>query len=165
MGFQHGFNPFANVDLRVPTHQHQTMRELSKSMGGDDPGNVAVDRMPFDRMVDVWLLSVAIGAARGIKVSTGPGGVEVVKFVTGQVLQRDPDVIAFLMNLAVADSENPYIVSDARAMIEIAEKYAAAGIDELADLSKAGASGPTINLLRELTVNYGPKPHIGPIDD
>ena len=165
MGFQHGYNPFANIELRVPTHRHQTMRELSRSMGGDDPGNVTADRVPFDRMVDVWLLSAALGAARGVKVTTGTGGVEVEKFVTGQVLQRDPDIVAFLMNLAVADSGDPYIVSDPRKMIDIAEQYAAAGIDDLAEMSDAGESGPTINLLTELTLNFGPSGAIGSIQE
>lgn len=155
MALQAGFNPFANTDLRMPSHLKEVVKDHSQQQRGTDPDVAPEEHVTFNRMVDAWLLAAAFGAATGQKVSVGKEGVAVDKFVTGAVLQNNPKSIEFLMNLAVYDTQDPYVVSEPKRMIQSVEQFVAGGMDQLLDVISSGHQDRVTNLMRGLLREFG----------
>ena len=148
MTFQPGFNPFQNQDIFMNRAFHEEIKEMSLKGGGEGE-HEGVSGQPFKRMVDAWLLAVALGSTLG----HSPPEVDskaMVKFITGAVFQRDLDAIAFLMSVAVAETKDPYVVEDSRRMMRIAAGFAELGFPVLIELSRSGQLGITENLARGL---------------
>lgn len=148
MSFGAWFNPFMNQDVYVSKAFHQTLQDLSRKGSGDGEGS-GVSGAPFKRMVDGWLLAVAIGASMDI-AAPEISEVESVKVIAGSVLQKDIGAIEFLMSLAIAETGDPYVVDDPRKMMKIAQGFAELGFPRLIEMAKQGHLGATENLARAL---------------
>ena len=155
MALQAGFNPFANTDLRMPSHLKDTVKEHSQHQRGTDPDLAPMENVAFNRMVNAWLLAAAYGAATGQKAMVGSDGVAVDKSITGVVLQNNPKSIEFLMNLAVYDTQDPYVVSDLKRMVLSTEQFVAGGMDQLLDLIITGHQDRVTNPMRGLLQKFG----------
>jgi len=142
-----GYNPFANQDIFASRAFHEVLKELS-TQGGDGE-HAGISGAPFKRMVDGWLMAVALGA----KMDLPPldlASSDSVKFITGSVLQKDLGAIEFLMSIAVAQSGNAFIVEDSKGMMKIAQGFGELGFSELKEMATSGFLGATSNLARSL---------------
>jgi hypothetical protein len=154
MVFQADYNPFAAIDLVASPGLHNFISRYSKSQGADNGNQGALGPAPFKRMVDGWLLSAAVAIAKGVPLvplEAIPGD----KFVTGVVLQKDIEAIEFIMLLAIAVSDDPYIVDDPRAMIKIIRQCAEAGYPYLEEMVTSGVSSEVQSISKELIAHLG----------
>jgi len=156
MTFQPGFNPFQSQDIYVNKAYHEQIKEFSLKGSGEGE-HEGISGQPFKRMIDAWLLAVALGSITGLP-APDLTGVAVTKFITGSVLQRDLDAICFLMSIAVSATNDAYIVDNPSKMIKIASGFAELGFPILIELSRAGQLGATENLARGLVKSLTPSP-------
>jgi len=155
-------NPFQSQQFHVPAARHDLVRMLSAQQGGDDPGRVAGADIPFPRMVDAWLLAVAMGRADRSFTRVGPGGIELKVVTALNVLNSNPGAVSFLMHTAVAHEGDAYavqdpakVIADPAKVIAIADGYAVSGFESLAEMISTGASGSRVlNLSRALRDRY-----------
>ena len=148
MAFQPGYNPFQNQDIFINRAYHEEIKELS-AKGSGEGENEGVSGQPFIRMVEAWLLAVALGSITGLP-SPDISDASMVKIITGAVFQKDLDAITFLMSIAVTATKDPYVVEDPRKMIRIASGFAELGFPQLIELGRTGRLGTTENLARGL---------------
>lgn len=148
-------NPFQSQQFHVPSARHDFLRSLSAQQGGDDPGRVAGADIPFPRMVDAWLLAVAIGRGDGNFTRVGIGGVPLESVTALNVLNNNPAAIAFLLHIAVAHTGDAYIIQDQVRVVEIADGYAVSGLESLAEMISGPTGSRVLNLSRSLTERYG----------
>lgn len=147
-------NPFQSQQFHVPLARHDFLRSLSAQQGGDDPGRVAGADIPFPRMVDAWLLAVAMGREDGIFTRVGPGGVELKAVTALGVLNNNPAAVAFLMHVAVAHEGDAYVVQSPARVVQIADGYAVSGFESLAEMIGGSTGSRVLNLSRALTDRY-----------
>lgn len=138
------YNPFANLDLHIPSAYREEVKRYTTSQGGD--GDTSVESTPFMRYVDLWATAVAIGAQTDSFVSTG----DKHRFIQGSVLQGDLTRIEFLQLVAIGHTNNPYVVKDSRAVIDIAEGFAAGGLPILMDWLEGGVQTPILSVTKNL---------------
>ena len=148
MKFQPGYNPFQNQDIFFSKAFHEEIKELS-TKGSGEGENEGVAGQPFVRMVEAWLLAVALGSTMGLP-APDISDASMVKVITGAVFHKDLDAITFLMSVAVAATSDPYVVEDPRKMMRIAHGFAELGFPQLIELAKSGQLGVTENLARGL---------------
>ena len=72
------------------------------------------------------------------------------EFITGVVFQRDLATIEFLFLLAIAHSDDPFVVREPREVLDIVEGYAAAGIPLVKEMMETGHLPALQNLTRSL---------------
>jgi hypothetical protein len=149
-------NPLQSQDFHVPTARHDQIRAISIQQGGDDPGHVAPADIPFNRMVDAWLLAVALGAAARSFTLVGDDGIKLKKVTALNVLNNNPSAIAFLMNIAVTHEQDPYVVEDPKKVVGIANGYAVSGFEILFDMMSGHSGGKLFNLSKALG-KYAPE--------
>ena len=142
------FNPFANQPIHVPKAYHEDLNLYSTTFISGDSKTTNLEEAPFKRYVDFWLLAVVVGASQGhfMPMTTG----DRQRFITGSVFQRDLATIEFLLLLAIAHTEDPFVVNDARQVMDIAEGYAASGIPLVKEMMHQGHLPPLQNLTRSL---------------
>jgi hypothetical protein len=155
MTFQPGFNPFQSQEIFINRAYHEQIKELSIKGSGEGE-HEGVSGQPFRRMVDAWLLAVALGAVSGLPAPDVSEST-MVKVITGAVFQKDLDAICFLMSVAVSATNDPYVVEDPRKMIRIASGFAELGFPQLLELTRAGQLGITENLARGLVKSLAAK--------
>mgnify|MGYP001471520418 CR=1 FL=1 len=94
---------------------------------------IPYDDIPFDRMVDFWYLAMCIGVKKGRKDSKSKmSDVLAMK----DALTGSLDMIDMIQMIAIEETQDPYIVKDTHAMIQIANEYAAGGTPELLSILK-----------------------------
>jgi hypothetical protein len=142
------YNPFAKEDIHLPKAYQEEVRRYSMTLGASNPEKAAPEEVPFNRYIDIWYLAVALGIAEDAYLPISPD--QKHRFITGAILQGDIHKIEFLMLAAIAHSGDAYIVSKPREMMEIAESYAAGGIEILLDMLKDGHLPALLNLTRGL---------------
>lgn len=149
VGLTRDYNPFGNLDLHIPTAYRDEVKRYTTTQGGY--GDTSEESAPFVRYVDLWAAAVAVGAEEQAYVS----GTEQHRFIQGSVLQGDLVRIELLQLIAIAHTEDPYVVTDARRVIEIADAYAAGGLPILMDWLGGGVQTPMVsvtkNVIRFLT--------------
>lgn len=155
MAFSVGFNPFQSQDIFVSKEFHNFLQSTAKSQGGSSD-KATPEKQPFKRMVDGWLMAVALGAGLGIKAPNS-SETDNVKFIQGSVLQKDLGAIEFLMAIAIADSEDPYVIEDPRRMMKIAQGFAELGFPRLKDMSDVGNLSITENIARAVIKEFAPE--------
>ena len=153
MSFSTGFNPFANQDIWVSKAFHQSLQELTgRGLSEHEEGGSA--SAPFKRMIDGWILAVAIGAAMDVPAPDFNFGDEsAVKIINGAVWQKDLAVIEFLMALAIAETDDPYVIDDPRKMLRIAHGFADLGFPRLIQLAQEGHLASATESLSRAFVN------------
>ena len=142
------FNPFANSEIRISRAQVETLRILSKTQGAEDTAKSGHESIPFDRYVDVWIAAMALGVANKAFVSVED--LDRQRFIMGSVFQRDLDRIELILLIAIAHTGDPYVVGEARKVLDIAEGYATAGLPLLTEMINAGHLSECRNLARAL---------------
>lgn len=142
------YNPFANLDLHIPTVYRDDVQRYTTTQGGD--GDTSIESRPFVRYVDLWATAVAVGAQEKAFVTLNEKEAK-HRFIQGAVLQGDLDRIEFLQLLAIGHTNDPYVVKDSRKVIEIADSYAAGGLPILIDwLKNGGPQTPMLHLTKQL---------------
>ena len=147
MAISRDFNPFAKEGVHVPKAYQEDLANCSTTFGSDGGGSKDIEEAPFNRYVDYWLLAAAVGASHNQFV---PVDAERHRFITGAIFQRDLTTIEFLFLLAIAHTEDPFVVRKPRQVLDIAEGYAAAGIPLVKDMMEAGHLPALQNLTRSL---------------
>ncbi|KJF16151.1 hypothetical protein [Acidithrix ferrooxidans] len=142
------YNPFSNIDLHIPAAFLEDVRRYAASQSGEGEGSQGI--LPFRRYVDLWTLAIAIGAAENNFMTLSSSDQH--RFIQGSVLQGDVSRIEFLQLIAIAHAEDPYVISDPRRVIEIADGYAAGGIQILLDWLISGTFTPIQSLTKNLLV-------------
>lgn len=148
MALSRDFNPFANLSIHVPNAHRDDLNRYSMTFATADGRRKDPEEAPFNRYVDFWLLATAIGAARGHFIPVDPADRH--DFITGGVFQRDLAAIEFLLLLAIAHADDPYIVGSPRKVVDIAEGYAAGGIPLVKEMMEEGHLPALHNLTRSL---------------
>jgi hypothetical protein len=143
VGLTRDYNPFGNLDLHIPTAYRDEVKRYTTTQGGD---HTSEESAPFVRYVDLWAAAVAVGAEEQAFVSH----TEQHRFIQGSVLQGDLVRIEFLQLIAVAHTGDPYVVTDARKVIEIADAYAAGGLPILMEWLEGGVQTPMVSVTKNL---------------
>ena len=148
MAVSQDYNPFANLAVYVPRAYHEDLRQYSTTFGSVDGRPKDLEEAPFKRYVDFWLLAAAVGVSQNQFLQVD--STDRQEFVTGVVFQRDLATIEFLLLLAIAHTSDPFVVRDPRAVLDIAEGYAAGGIPLVKEMMEAGHLPALLNLTRSL---------------
>lgn len=143
-GLTQDYNPFANLDLHIPTAYREDVRRYTTSQGGD--GDTSEESAPFVRYVDLWAAAVAVGAEERAFVSN----TDLHHFILGAVLQGDLVRIEFLQLIAIAHTEDPYVIANPKQVIEIADGYAAGGLPILMDWLESGVQTPMVGVTKNI---------------
>jgi len=135
-------NPYVNLLLKIPAQYSEDFKKYTSTFKAEDGANKDIDRSPFDRYVDFWWAAIGVGVSEGRMSSTE----DAEKFVTGVVLSQDPWRITHLELLAIAHTGSPDVIGKPGEVIEIANGYAATGVDvgaggDLSQESNDGADG------------------------
>ena len=148
MPLSRDFNPFANVSLHVPNAHREDLNLYSTTFASADGRRKSTEEAPFNRYVDFWLLAVAVGASKGHFMPAESADRH--DFTTGVVFQRDLAAIEFLLLLAIAHTNDPFVVGNPRRIIDIAEGYASGGIPLVKEMMREGHLPALHNLTRSL---------------
>ena len=138
------YNPFANLDLHIPSVYLDDVKRFTTSQGGD--GDTSVETTPFIRYVDLWAAAVAVGAQAQAFVTTN----EKHRFIQGAVLQGDSTRIEFLQLLAIGHTGDPFVVKNSRQVIDIADSFAAGGMPILIEWLNGGVQTPVVSLTKQV---------------
>ncbi len=143
------YNPFSNLELRFPEKYRKEIDVFCQTQpsGGRRP---SPDDSPFLRQVDFWFLAVCIGAVIGRRTYEKKWH----KFITGEILSRDPRRIELLELLAISITNNPYVIEKPTEVIEIANQLAATGIPKILEMLNDGNAKPIWNLTDNLLDQY-----------
>lgn len=138
-----GYMPFPNAELRIPADYEDQIERYTRSRpsGGDRPDP---EDAPFPRQVDMWFLAVCLGAINEARVAL-PANLS-HKFNTASVFETDPPRIELLELLAIAASGDPYIISDPKKVIDLANEFAAGGLPLVLEMLDSGHSNAMDNL-------------------
>ena len=142
------FNPFGPLSIHIPRAYREDLNLYSMTFASADGRPKAVEEAPFNRYVDFWLLAAAVGASQSQFVETDSADRH--PFATGVVLQRDLAAIEFLLLLAIAHTNDPFVVAEPRRVITIAEGYAAGGMPLVKEMMHEGHLPALHNLTRSL---------------
>jgi len=138
-------NPFQNLELRIPEAYRDEVDRFCQTQpgGGTRP---PPDDSPFERQIDIWFLAVCIGARKGKRTK-----IKSYRFITGELLSRDPYRIESLELLAVSYTDDPWILERPSEIMDLANELAATGLAEIIDMLKDGSAKPIWNLTDNLT--------------
>ena len=139
------YNPFQNLELRIPESYRDEVNRYCQTQP-DALTKASPDDSPFQRYVDFWFVAVCLGARRGIRTKLEKPH----KFITGEILSRDPHRIHLLELLAVSFTDNAFIIENPSDVIDIANELAATGIPELLSMLRGGSAKPIWNLSDQL---------------
>ena len=134
------FNPFQAIDINVPVEFHEAFTRYCQRSA-----NAILDQSPFPRMVDLWFLSVCVGARLGLD----PADItkyDTRKIIDGSIFGSDPWRVHTLMLIAVGKTGDVEIVSDPRKIMTLANGLAVAGLPMVIEMLKEGDSEPIWNL-------------------
>ena len=138
-------NPFQNLELRIPeAYRGEVDRFCQTQPGGG--ARPSPDDSPFERQVDIWFLAVCIGARRGRRSQV----IKPHRFMTGEILSREPFRIELLELLAISYNNDPWILEKPNEIMDLANEFAATGFPELFGLLKDGYAKPIWNLTDNL---------------
>jgi len=139
-------NPFQNLELRIPEAYRDEVDRFCQTQpgGGTRP---PPDDSPFERQIDIWFLAVCIGARKGKRTQI----IKPHRFITGELLSRDPYRIESLELLAVSYTDDPWILERPSEIMDLANELAATGLAEIIDMLKDGSAKPIWNLTDNLT--------------
>ena len=162
-----GYNPYAPLPLRLPSAyvgpKNNPVNRLIRTARTDHGGTTLLHN-PMARKVDVWMLAIQVAVAKERTIPSSSKGLE--RFVDGTVLQNDPERISHLEALAISEVvrtvpqaelevEIHRVVGEPQRVLDIANRYAAAGIEDVlsaADPSKGQALWLLADLCYELAV-------------
>jgi len=138
-------NPFQNLELRIPEAYRGEVERFCQTQpgGGAKP---SPDDSPFERQVDIWFLAACIGARRGKRSQV----IKPHRFMTGEILSRDPFRIELLELLAISYTDDPWILEKPSDIIDLINELVATGLPEIFTFLKDGNAKPIWNLTDSL---------------
>ncbi|NTG16350.1 hypothetical protein G6L05_21580 [Agrobacterium rhizogenes] len=145
-------NPFLNVDVFAPTEFREYFQRYSLTAGGSSVEDY--DRKPFHRMVDFWFMGIAVAVKRGLRPAN-LDGLATYKPIEGAAIASLEWRIHALKLIAIAESDDPGIVTDGRAMMKIANGLAFAGMPVLIELLERNPDEESLALCDELVEMLG----------
>ena len=107
--------------------------------------NAVIDQSPFPRMVDLWFLSVCVGARLNL-ASADINKYDTRKIIDGSIFSSDPWRIHILMLIAISKTGNIQIVAEPGKMVRLASGLAVAGLPKVIEMLKDGGAEPIWNL-------------------
>jgi hypothetical protein len=120
-------NTFANYQITIPAKYQDKVKKYCRTGGtGSDPFNA-----PFKRQVDLWFIALCIAFKEGLlreKVK------DTYNATTAAILSNDQYRVHLMYLIALADTKDEAIVTDAKAVFDICCEYANAGIPFLLEL-------------------------------
>jgi len=135
------YNPFQGKDLKFPESVKDKVESYCQTRPGGGPKPSPLDS-PFRRQVDLWFLSICAGVSKNKRVKDPSG----YRFITGEVLANNPEIIELLELLAISETNDPYVINNPQVLVEIANEYAAGGINIVIDSMTKGQSQPLWNM-------------------
>ncbi|MHB8288695.1 MAG: hypothetical protein ACYDEY_05580 [Acidimicrobiales bacterium] len=145
-GLTRDYNPFANLNLHIPLAYRDDVTRYTTTQGGE--GDTSEESSPFMRYVDLWAVAVAVGAEEKAFVSLSV--TEQHRFIQGSVLQGDLVRIEFLQLIAIAHMKDPYVVTDPKKVLEIADGYAAGGLPILMEWLDSAVQPPMVSVTKHI---------------
>ena len=140
------FNPFQAIDINVPVEFHEAFTRYCQRSA-----DAVIDQSPFPRMVDLWFLSVCVGARLDLE-SVDIAKYDTRKIIDGSIFGSDPWRVHTLMLLAISRSDDVQIASEPRKMMTLANGLAVAGLPKVIEMLKDGDAEPIWNLSDALAV-------------
>jgi hypothetical protein len=134
------FNPFQGIDINVPVELHDAFTRYCQTSG-----NATIDQSPFQRMVDLWFLSVSVAARMGLQ-PVDIAKYDTRKIIEGSIFGSDPWRVHTLMLVAIGTTGDVQIASEPRKMMALANGLAVAGLPKVIDMLKDGEADPIWNL-------------------
>src|SRR3954447_14164262 len=113
-------NPYANLDLRIPEHEWDSVRRFTGTFRPEDGSAADPNRSPFTRYVDLWWAALCLGVREGRRTTPDKWHA----FVTGVVFNQEPWRIRFLELIALAEA-GPPVLEQPGEVISMANEYAA----------------------------------------
>lgn len=141
------FNPFQGQDIRVPNRFRDEFGRYCQTHS-DDGARASVLHSPFPRMVDMWFLAVCLGAQEGKQADYDSK--DTYKIIDASILSSDPWRIDALVLMAISHTKRVDIVTEPREILQLASRFAVAGMPKLLQMLKEGDSDPVWNLSDEL---------------
>lgn len=136
-------NPFAKLGLIIPDIQQDYYDQYCQTQ---TVGKINVDRIPFRRMVDLWLAGLSFAARKQLKPMDLTKE-ETHRFITGEIFDgEDSWRIQVIMLVAITIDGNLEIVLEPRKMMDIANGLAASGVEMIVDMLREGDQVPIWNL-------------------
>ncbi len=135
------YNPFQSAELVYPGKYRDWVDRYCQTQAGGGP-RPAADTNPFPRVVDLWFLAVCVGYQKGTKKAVE----DPHKFITGEILARDPWRIELLECMALENWGTGDALENPNATIALANEYAAGGLPEVFDMLEQGNAHPIWNL-------------------
>jgi len=119
-------NPLQNKNLLFPKKYKDKVEGFcsTKPSGGKSEGPLF---NPFKRQVDLWFLALSLGVKSGKRTKPRNS----YRFIEGSVLANSSYVIEIIELVAISETKDPYIIGDAQQLADIANEYAATGMDIL----------------------------------
>jgi len=120
------YNPLQNKNLLFPKKYKNKVEGYcsTKPHGGKSEGPLF---NPFKRQVDLWFLALSLGVKAGKRTKPKNS----YRFIEGSVLANSNYIIEIIELIAITETKDPYIIGDAQKLADIANEYAATGMDIL----------------------------------
>ena len=135
------FNPFQAIDINVPVELHEAFARYCHQQRSD----AVIDQSPFQRMVDLWFLSVCVAGRLGLEPADITNR-DTRKIIEGSILSSDPWRVHALMLIAVSRTGDVQVVSEPRKMMALANGLAVVGLPKVIEMLKDGDAEPIWNL-------------------
>lgn len=145
------YNPFQNLELRIPQSYREEVNRFCQTQP-DALSKTSPDDSPFQRYVDLWFLAVCLGARKGKRTKIDKPH----RFITGEILVRDPWRIELLEMLAISLTDNPWIIEKPGDVIDLANELAATGLPDVLSMLTDGGGKPLWNLTDRLLDFFPP---------
>ena len=151
------FNPFQGMDINVPVEFHDAFRRYSQSSG-----NVAIDKSPFPRMVDLWFLSACIAVRLGLKpVDLSKDSTDSTrKIIDGSIFSSDPWRVHTLLLIAIDKTGDIQTVAEPRKIMTLVSGLAVAGLPKVMEILKERDGQPIWNLSDAVEKILTQSPHL-----
>jgi|SaaInlStandDraft_5_1057022.scaffolds.fasta_scaffold156656_1 hypothetical protein len=135
------YNPFQKREIRFPKRFKDKIEIYCKTnpTGGE---SLSPDYNPFSRQIDFWMLAVCLGYYSGQKIEDKQS----YRFITGEIFLKDPGTIELLEIFGISETGDPYIINKPETIINLANQFAAAGIEQLINMIESSEQAPLWNL-------------------
>ena len=144
MALSRNWNPFAKQQIQFPEALKSQAIELCRK-NKDLEGNARLPHeSPFERYLDLWMLALVVGRAnKQFSINEKLDG----GFYEGSGLQGDIDKILVILAIAISHEDNDIkVINDPAKCIQIANAYAAGGLQILISNARKGGRSVLENL-------------------
>ena len=137
------YNPFQNLELRIPEVYRDEIERFCQTQPGGW-SRPSPEDSPFERQIDIWFLAVCLGARSAKRTPVARS--QSHRFITGELLSRDPHRIELLELLAISFTKDPWIIERPSEIMNLANDLAATGLPQVLEMLNDGNAKPIWNL-------------------